>query len=365
MSCTPAWICPQPMRRQCFSTRRDRATFSPSLVHTGEVSCSLARSLLTATTRAPVHMLPMFSISTSPLDSLATLPCFSLPWVRTPSNRRRRKKLTSSSVYTWGSLPTSPSTCPTSLSARVSVGSTVVPTPMSPPGTAYCSWFCSAKRDTMRLLMGVHLILPSASLLTMPGRTSISCPTLSTPCRMEPPATPPWMSSTSAPGLLTSKERMTIMLGGAVKSRLGTGIFLHRYSHTTSMLYLSWALMGITGAPSAMVPWMNLQMASYWFAAAFSCTRSILFCRMMMCCRRMISTAARCSLVCGCGHDSLPAMSSSAPSMTAAPLSMVAMRMSWPGQSTNDTWRTSFIFLSSNPGTTQSGLSGHVLPYAR
>jgi hypothetical protein len=29
----------------------------------------------------------------------------------------------------------------------------------------------------------------------------------------------------------------------------------------------------MTGAPSAMVPWMNLQIASYWFAAAFSCTR--------------------------------------------------------------------------------------------
>ncbi len=27
--------------------------------------------------------------------------------------------------------------------------------------------------------------------------------------------------------------------------------------------------------------------------------------------------------------------------MTAAPFNMVAMRMSWPGQSTNETWRTS------------------------
>jgi hypothetical protein len=30
--------------------------------------------------------------------------------------------------------------------------------------------------------MGVHLILPSASFDTIPGRTSISCPTFSTPC---------------------------------------------------------------------------------------------------------------------------------------------------------------------------------------
>mmetsp|Transcript_13089 Transcript_13089/g.31742 ORF Transcript_13089/g.31742 Transcript_13089/m.31742 type:complete len:363 (+) Transcript_13089:311-1399(+) len=360
MRCTPACIWPQPMSRQCFSTRLESATFSPSFVHTGAVSCILHRSDLTAMTRAPVHMDPMFSISTSPLDSFATLPCFSLPCVRTPSNRRSKKKFTSSSVKTCGSLPTSPSTWPTSRSARVSVGSTVVPTPMSPPGTAYCSWFCSAKSDTIRLLMGVHLIFPSASLLTIPGRTSTSWPILSTPCRIDPPATPPWISSTSAPGLLTSKERMTIILAGDVKSRLGTGIFLQMYSHTTSMLYLSCAEMGITGAPSAMVPWMNLQMASYWFAAAFSCTRSILFWRMMMCCSRMISTAARCSEVCGCGHDSFPAMSSSAPSITAAPLSIVAMRMSCPGQSTNDTCRTSFIFLSSNPGTVQSGESGEV-----
>lgn len=40
---------------------------------------------------------------------------------------------------------------------------------------------------------------------------------------------------------------------------------------------------------------------------------------------------------CGCGQLSLAAISSSAPSMTAAPLSMVAIRMSWPGQSTKDT----------------------------
>ncbi len=77
----------------------------------------------------------------------------------------------------------------------------------------------------------------------------------------------------------------------------------------------------------------------------------------------MISTAAKCSLVCGCGHVSLAAMSSSAPSMTAAPLSMVAMRMSWPGQSTNDTWRTRSMAL---PHSSHGGLScgrgggGHV-----
>lgn len=34
----------------------------------------------------------------------------------------------------------------------------------------------------------------------------------------------------------------------------------------------------------------------------------------------------------------------SAASMTAAPFNMVAIRMSWPGQSTKETWRTNLNF---------------------
>lgn len=45
--------------------------------------------------------------------------------------------------------------------------------------------------------------------------------------------------------------------GCDVKSRKGTGIFLMTYSQTTSMLYLSWAEIGTTGAPSATVPAQN------------------------------------------------------------------------------------------------------------
>jgi hypothetical protein len=37
------------------------------------------------------------------------------------------------------------------------------------------------------------------------------------------------MSSTSAPGLFTSKDRMTIMWHGETKSRTGTGIFFMMY----------------------------------------------------------------------------------------------------------------------------------------
>ena len=63
-----------------------------------------------------------------------------------------------------------------------------------------------AKSETMRERIGVHVTLPSESFAMMPGRTSTSCPILSTPCRMLPPATPPLSSSTSLPGLFTSNE---------------------------------------------------------------------------------------------------------------------------------------------------------------
>mmetsp|Transcript_21382 Transcript_21382/g.72420 ORF Transcript_21382/g.72420 Transcript_21382/m.72420 type:complete len:228 (-) Transcript_21382:269-952(-) len=189
--------------------------------------------------------------------------------------------------------------------------------------------------------MGVHVTTPSLSFFTMPGRTSISSPTLSTPWRMEPPATPPLSFSTSSPGLFTSKERMTISRGSEVKSRRGTGTALARYSQTQSTLYFKTAEMGMIGAASATVPATNLRICSCCASAASGLTKSTLFWRMMMCSNRIISTAARCSDVCGCGHGSLPATRSSAASITAAPLSIVAIRMSWPGQSTKETWRTS------------------------
>ena len=43
-----------------------------------------------------------------------------------------------------------------------------------------------------------------------------------------------------SPGLLTSNERMTMSLGDAEKSRMGMGILLQMYSHTTSILYWGW-----------------------------------------------------------------------------------------------------------------------------
>mmetsp|Transcript_73405 Transcript_73405/g.237419 ORF Transcript_73405/g.237419 Transcript_73405/m.237419 type:complete len:263 (+) Transcript_73405:398-1186(+) len=257
-----------------------------------------------------------------------------------------------------GSLSGCPSTWPRSLSPRVSVGSIFVPTPMRPPGTAYCRLFCSAARDMMRERMGLQTTLLAASLLTMPGLISISSPTLSTPLRMEPPATPPFRFCTSSPGLFTSKDLMMIICGADLKSRGGIGTCVQRYSQTTSMLYLSTALMGTMGELSAAVPATNFLISSYCACACCSLISSTLFCRMMMCFSRMISTAAKCSDVCGCGQDSLPAMRRSAASITAAPFSIVAMRMSCPGQSTKDTCRTSLQLPPSGQGTT----SGVALP---
>jgi hypothetical protein len=44
---------------------------------------------------------------------------------------------------------------------------------------------------------------------------------------------------------------------GMLTHLTGTGIFFTKYSHTASMLYLSWAEMGTTGASAAMVPAMK------------------------------------------------------------------------------------------------------------
>jgi hypothetical protein len=149
-------------------------------------------------------------------------------------------------------LPFDPRTCPTSLSDRHKVESTFNPTPINsqhklsegslpikPPGTANLSVFCSANKETILEKMGSQVIFPSVSFVTTPGRTSISSPSLSTPERILPPATPPLSSAISAPGLLTSKDRMTMRRGSLVKSRGGIGIRLTMYSLIASMLYLS------------------------------------------------------------------------------------------------------------------------------
>lgn len=91
------------------------------------------------------------------------------------ATRARRNKATHAAAavgrreLTSGRLPTEPSTWPTKRSARVSVGSIMVPTPMSPPGTAYCRSFDSAKRERMREKSGTHFIAPSLPREMMPA----------------------------------------------------------------------------------------------------------------------------------------------------------------------------------------------------
>mmetsp|Transcript_24569 Transcript_24569/g.70546 ORF Transcript_24569/g.70546 Transcript_24569/m.70546 type:complete len:263 (+) Transcript_24569:406-1194(+) len=258
----------------------------------------------------------------------------------------------------FGNLPGCPNTCPTSLSARVNVGSILVPTPMRPPGTASCNLFSSAARVMMRERMGLQTKSPLSLLETIPGRISISSLTLRTPFKMDPPATPPKRFLTSSPGRLTSKDRMMIINGFEVKSLGGIGTCVHKYSHTTSKLYFSTALMGMIGELSAAVPATNFLISSCCACACCSLINSTLFCKMMICLRRMISTAAKCSEVWGCGQDSFPAINRSAASITAAPFSIVAIRMSWPGQSTNERCLTSRQLPPSSQGTT----SGVALP---
>src|ERR1700737_3444373 len=106
--------------------------------------------------------------------------------------------------------------------------------------------------------MGLQVILPSESFVTTPGRISISSPNFNTPVRILPPATPPLSSAISAPGLLTSKDRMTMRRGSDVKSLGGIGIRLTIYSLMASILYLSCAEMGMMGAELATVPVVNI-----------------------------------------------------------------------------------------------------------
>ena len=90
-----------PTSRQCFSIRRERATFSPTSVQAGEVSWIFARSALTLSTRPPVEVDPMLINNSSFLTSLETFVCF-LSSVLTPSRRRSRKRLISNSTLQCG-----------------------------------------------------------------------------------------------------------------------------------------------------------------------------------------------------------------------------------------------------------------------
>mmetsp|Transcript_35527 Transcript_35527/g.74353 ORF Transcript_35527/g.74353 Transcript_35527/m.74353 type:complete len:269 (+) Transcript_35527:475-1281(+) len=239
-----------------------------------------------------------------------------------------------------GSVPTSPSTWPARRSPRVRQGSILVPTPMRPPGTAKSRSNISACRLSTSVTSGVHRNDPFSVSVHRPGRISTWECLRRMPRTRDPPTTPPMRWSTSCPGLFTLKLRRMSMRGALERSRTGGGMRA-MYSASTSMLHDSWAEMGTTGAPSATVPATNSLMWNSWSRASISSTRSTLFWTMMRLETFSASIAARCSAVWGWGQCSLAATMSSAASITLEPLSMVFMRISWPGQSTKETCRKS------------------------
>lgn len=81
-----------------------------------------------------------------------------------------------------------------------------------------------------------------------------------------------------------------------------------------------------------------------------------------MCSSFMIYKATRCSAVWGCGQSTLAATRSIAASITAAPVNIVDMKLSWPGQSQKETCRSNYRFLV-QPSFSHLGLSSLLLEY--
>ena len=91
---------------------------------------------------------------------------------------------------------------------------------------------------------------------------------------MDPPTTPPFRFYAVSPGLFTSNDRIMIILGGTFRALSGTGKYSHIYCNTHSMLYFSWAEIGIIGAFSAIVPFMNVFISSKFLLAAYSINKN-------------------------------------------------------------------------------------------
>jgi hypothetical protein len=93
---------------------------------------------------------------------------------------------------------------------------------------------------------------PVLCFVTLPGRISTSIPRRSTPERIHPPTTPHLSSPTSATGLFTSNDRITITRGS--EEEMGSGMRFTMHSFKTSMFSLSCAEIGTMGYDSASVP---------------------------------------------------------------------------------------------------------------
>ena len=104
-----------------------------------------------------------------------------------------------------------------------------------------------------------------------------------------------------------------------------------------------WAEIGMIGASAAIVLERKLFIASWFFFAPSESTLSILFWTMTIFFIPSIWRASMCSLVWGIGTGSFAAMTSIAPSISAAPASMFVIKLSWPGASTKLTVRRSCV----------------------
>ena len=181
------------------------AILSPILAHTGFVNSTRTLCYLTDITLAPRDWLPTLIMSISSalkeLTLLSLCPSSLDAVYLTPRSLFSKKYETSISLSTSGIYPGWPIICPTKESALVINGSTLIPTPISPPGTAYIRAFLSAFSDVICDSISLHWTAPVLWFLVIsPGLIEILSPTLSTPRRMVPPATPPKSFSAWVPG---------------------------------------------------------------------------------------------------------------------------------------------------------------------
>ena len=132
-----------------------------------------------------------------------------------PTTRFRSSVLIESESDTGGSVPGFPAILPTSESDFVRLGSRPVPIATRPPGVASSSFNVPASNDRTVVTIGSQVTpLPDSTFL--PGRISISSPTLRLPSMSEPPMTPPLRLVSFVPGTFTSNDLATYILTGVV-----------------------------------------------------------------------------------------------------------------------------------------------------
>ena len=130
----------------------------------------------------------------------------------------------------------------------------MVATATKPPGFTSLTIPAPVPSDAISVLMGSYFPVFSFG---NPGLISISSPTLKVPCVMLPPMTPPFMSLTLAPGLLTSNDLNTCKMVLLDSSLFGVGTEDSIASINASTFNFECAEIGIIGAFAAFVPLTN------------------------------------------------------------------------------------------------------------